>query len=65
MQVKNSGFLSVKTNDKEFQNNILWCIEKASKDMGVTVNISICNGKVFSRFEGPIDSLDISFESQK
>ncbi len=63
--VKNSGFLSVKTNDKEFQNNILWCIEKASKDMGVTVNISICNGKVFSRFEGPIDSLDISFESQK
>lgn len=59
--VKNTGFLELKEEDNDFPNNLLWCIEKISKDLKLCINKQKVENKVVSILGGSSSALVFTF----
>ena len=59
--VKNTGFLELKEEDNGFPNNLLWCIEKITKDLKLCINKQKVENKVVSILGGSSSALVFTF----
>ena len=59
--VMNSGFLSVKHDDKEYPANLLWCCSKVCEDLGINISKTIEEKKTVSRLGGDGSALVLTF----
>ena len=61
LPVRNTGFLELIENYKNFPNNILWCIEKIGKDLNLSINMQKIDNKVVSMLGGINSALVFEF----